>query len=188
MKKFIILLSAIVLTVSCSSDDSSNNNDDIIPQNLCQPTIPFLMEGRTLNYVVAGSSGSSLTIGACDPEQGFLVSRIAPFGNGTDLWRQNGDFLEVDSNNNGDYFSKNFKLNATVGETWTYTQPSGDVITREVISVDSTITVPAGTFTCTVISYQDSGTINTTYVFWDEQIGEIKEDAGFFTLELESYE
>ena len=141
-----------------------------------------------MTYAVNGNSaGAVLEFGNCDAN-GYYIDRAFGGLAGTDLYRQNGDFLEIDSNNDGDYFSITYKQNASLGDTWTYTQPSGDIVTREVISVDSTITVPAGTFTCKVISYQDSGTINTTYVFWDDQVGQIKEDAGFFVTELESYQ
>ena len=191
MKRHYILISLIVTSLffACSSDDSSNDDD---PQGQivggCDTTFPFLQTGRVMTYAVNGNSaGAVLEFGNCDAN-GYYIDRAFGGLAGTDLYRQNGDFLEIDSNNDGDYFSITYKQNASLGDTWTYTQPSGDIVTREVISVDSTITVPAGTFTCKVISYQDSGTINTTYVFWDDQVGQIKEDAGFFVTELESYQ
>ena len=182
MKKFLFPLFALALLCSCSSDDDSSGS-----QSFCDTTIPFLQEGRIMNYSINGTNSSVISIGSCSGN-GFQVSRTSPIGNGTDIWRQNGEFLEVDSNSNEDYYAKTYKLNASLGETWTHTQPDGDIVTHTVISVDSTITVGAGTFTCKVFSYQNSGTINTTHVFWDDAIGQIKEDAGFFIVELESYE
>lgn len=182
MKKILISLFVLAAMFSCSSDDSTNDS-----QNFCNTTIPFLQEGRTMNYAINGNSNSVIAIGSCS-ENGFQVSRTTPGASGIDIWRQNGEFLEVDSNSNEDYYAKTYKLNATLDETWTHTQIDGDVVTHTVVSVDSTITVPAGTFTCKVFSYQNSGTINTSYVFWDDAIGQIKEDAGFFVIELESIE
>ena len=182
MKKILIPFFAVALLFSCSSNDDSSGS-----QSTCDSTIPFLLEGRVMNYEFNGSSGTSITVGSCD-ETGFSIDRITPLGNGIDIWRQNGGFLEADSNGNGDYWAKIYKINATLGESWTHTQADGDIVTHTVISVDSTITVPAGTFTCKVFSYENSGTANTSYVFWDDAVGNIKEDAGFILLELESYQ
>tara|TARA_Y100000815_G_scaffold87805_1_gene76517 strand:- start:382 stop:933 length:552 start_codon:yes stop_codon:yes gene_type:complete len=182
MKNTLRALFIFTLLFSCSTEDDSNNS-----QNYCETDIPFLQSGRVMNYLYSGVSGTSITIGNCD-ENGYEVERISPFGTGTDIWRQNGDYLETDSNGNGDYWSKIYKLNAQLGDTWTHTQADGDEVTHTVISVDSTITVPAGTFTCKVFKYDNTGIINSSYVFWHDEIGNIKEDAGFLILELESYE
>ncbi len=182
MKKILFPLLALALIFSCSSEDDSNDSG-----NSCDSTIPFLQKGMTYNYAINGSNNSVIAIGDCS-ENGFEVTRTSPIGNGVDIWRQNGEFLEVDSNGNIDYWAKTYKLNASLGDSWTHTQPDGDIVTHTVISVDSTITVPAGTFTCKVFSYENTGTINTSYTFWDDTIGQIKEDAGFFVIELVSHE
>lgn len=184
MKKVLLSVFVLLIITSCSSNDDTSDSP---PQGFCDTTIPFLVEGRIMNYTFNTSSSASIAIGSCSGN-GFQVTRTTPLGNGIDIWRQNGEFLEVDSNGDEDYYAKTYKLNASLGETWTHTQSDGDVVTHTVISVDSTITVPAGTFTCKVFSYQNSGTINTSYTFWDDEIGQIKEDAGFVVLELESYE
>jgi hypothetical protein len=44
--------------------------------------------------------------------------------------------------------------------------------------------VTAGTYTCKVLSYTNTGIINTTYIFWDDEIGQIKA-TGFGAYELE---
>lgn len=183
MKNLLLSVFALLLITSCSSDDDTTNP----PQGFCDTTIPFLAESRVMNYTFNMSSQAIIAIGGCS-DNGFQITRTTPLGNGTDIWRQNGEFLEVDSNGNEDYYAKIYKLNASLGESWTHTQSDGDIVTHTVISVDSTITVPAGTFTCKVFSYENSGTINTSYVFWDDEVGQIKEDAGFVVLELESIE
>ncbi len=183
MKNILLSVFVLVLITSCSSNDDTSNSS----RGFCDTTIPFLIEGRTMNYTFNANSQASIAIGSCI-ENGYQITRITPLGNGTDIWRQNGEFLEVDSNGNEDYYAKTYKLNASLGETWTHTKSDGDIVTHSVISVDSTITVPAGTFTCKVFSYETSGTINTSYVFWHDEIGQIKEDAGFIVLELESFE
>ncbi|MCK7590561.1 hypothetical protein M0G43_08255 [Subsaxibacter sp. CAU 1640] len=180
---FMVLLFASVF-YSCSSDDSDSQNPSL---GGCITTIPFLTSDRTMTYSVNGNSGGAvLEFGNCD-ENGYYITRTIGSSTSTDLYRQNGDFLEVDSQNNGDYFAKVYKLNSQLGESWTHTQSDGTISTHEVVSVDSTITVPAGTFNCKVFSYTTSSIINTSYIFWDDQVGQIKEDAGFFIIELESY-
>mgnify|MGYP000314676212 CR=1 FL=1 len=187
MKKPLILFAAFLVLFSCSTDDSDNSN---APQSsFCDTTFPFIKEGRTLTYNF-GTFGTqtafgTIKIGSCINEEGFEVERDIPLGTGIDIWRQNGEFLEIDSNGDGDYWVKAYKKNPTLGETWEFPQPDGDIVTYKVISVDSTITVPAGTYTCKVLSYTNTGIINTTYIFWDDEIGQVKA-TGFGAYELES--
>lgn len=189
-KVFALGLAIASILASCSSDDSANPTTD------CESTIPFLHEGNQLEYAMTqfgfDSGTMKMRFGACNGE-GFLVTRemFNPTGDllstSVDLMKQDGDFLLVDSGNNGDYFSKNFKKNAALGETWVYTRSDGAVVTHEVIDIDSLITVPAGEFHCKVFKYTSSAAINESHVFWHEELGNIKEDAGFFTMELKSY-
>lgn len=193
MNKKVLVLSAALLVVlsSCSSDDSSSDSS----QN-CESTIPFLHQGNELVYDMKqfgfDVGTMKLTFGECNGN-GFLVTRGmfdmagAPVSSSVDLMKQNGDFLLIDSGNNGDYFSKNYKKNAVLGETWQYTKADNSVVTHEVVDIDSLITVPAGEFHCKVFKYTTSSTINESHVFWHDEIGNIKEDAGFMTMELKSY-
>lgn len=191
MKKItkIVCAMAVVAMASCSSDSSSSGDN-------CTSDIPFLQTGKTLNYKLSqfGYDAGTLrfTVGDC-AGSGFLVSRQAYDVNGTaaapvtDLWKQEGDFLLTDSNNNGDYFAKVYKKNATLGQTWSVTRPDGSIVTNEVVDIDSLVTVPAGSFHCIVYKYSTTSTINDSYVFWKDDVGNVMEDSGFFLLELMSY-
>jgi hypothetical protein len=193
MKKITKLIAALTLLigVGCSGDGDEASGDN------CISDIPFVQPGKsfTVNVTQFGMEAGTISfaIGECNGS-GFLVSRkiYNPSGDltnsATDLWKQKGEFLLTDSNNNGDYFSKIYKKGAVLGDTWQVTRPSdGAVITHEVIDMDSLITVPAGTFHCKVFKYTNSKTINDSHIFWHDEIGQIKEDAGFMTTELKTY-
>lgn len=191
MKKLLYNLFLISFLISCSSDDiASGGNSN------CDSSIPFLATGKTYNYTLtvlfAGNNTIKMTFEECNGED-FLIERILTNNqdqsvNYTDLMKQEGDYLLVDSNNDGNYFSKTYKKNAALGDIWTHTKDNGAIVTHEVIAVDSLVTVAAGTFNCKVFKYTSSSTINETFIFWHDDIGNIKEDTGgLFDLELVSY-
>lgn len=189
-KIFALGLAMVAILSSCSSDDSSDSTQS------CDSSIPFLQTGKEVNFDLTQfgfeSGTMKLTFGNCNGS-GFLVNRLvldpsgAQVSSSTDLMKQEGDFLLVDSSNNGDYFSKGYKKNMALGEIWQYTRPDNSVVTHEVIDLDSLITVPAGEFHCKVVKYTTTSAINESFVFWHDEIGNIKEDAGFFSMELRSY-
>lgn len=184
----------IAITIfNCSSDDSSNDD----PKN-CSSDISFLVEGRVMQYKITSlgfeTGEATLTFTGCNSD-GFLVERsILAYSTNetttaTDLWKEDGDFLVTDANYDNDYFAKIYKKNAQLGDIWTHARADGSLVTHEVIAVDSSITVPAGTFNCKVFKYSTETTINETFVSWNEDVGNIKEDGGgFFNLELTSFE
>ncbi len=193
MKSKILFLFSILLFVNCSSSDDDNDSQS----GECNTDIIFLEEGNTWNYKMSSFgieyASATLTVGQCNGE-GFLIDRTISSIDGTgsqtslDLWKQEGDFIYADANNDNDYFAKTYKKNATLGETWTHTKPDGTIVTHEVIAVDSTIVVPAGSFVCNVFKYSSDSAINETFVSWNEDIGNIKEDGdGWITIELLGY-
>ncbi len=99
----------------------------------------------------------------------------------------NGIYFKIDSNNNNDYFAKIYKKNATLGESWNVTRPDGSIVTHEVVDIDSLVTVPAGSFHCKVFKYTTTTAVNESFVFWNDEVGNIMEDAGFFKLELKTH-
>jgi hypothetical protein len=181
----------MISLIGCSGDDDSSS-----ASSSCDSTIPFFQTGKTFTYSVnqfgfdAGTL--KLTYGTCNGS-GYLVTRETFDTAGslvlsaTDLHKQEGDFLLSDSNNNNDYFAKIYKKNAALGDVWTVTRPDNSVVTHEVIAVDELVTVPAGTFTCKVFRFTTTSTVNESLVYWNDEVGNIKEDAGFLTLELLSY-
>lgn len=184
-----LLISLSVFVLSCS-------NGETAAPGSCYSSIPFLVTGKTFTYKSTqfGFDAGTIkfTVGECNGT-GFLVLRQQFSTTGVeqtsaiDLWKQDGDFLLSDSSFNGDYFSKIYKKNAALGETWEVTRPDGSIVTHEVVDIDSLITVPAGEFHCKVFKYSTTSAINESHIFWVDGIGQIKEDAGFVINELQSY-
>ena len=186
---FVMLLAL----TSCSSDDATPTTETTSEN--CVSDIGFFQPAKTRLYNVkqfgfeAGTM--RLTVGDCNGN-GYTVARVTTDLAGasqtaTDLWKQDGDFLLSDAGNDGDYFSKLYKKNAQLNETWSVTRPNGSVVTHKVIDMDSLISVPAGSFHCKVYKYNTSTAINDSYIFWNDEVGQIKEDAGFLSIELKSY-
>jgi hypothetical protein len=189
VNSIVFLLPFLALVASCTNSDSAASGS-------CNSSIPFLETGKTFTYKSTqfGFDAGTIkfTVGECNGT-GFLVSRKqyttagVEQSSATDLWKQDGDFLLSDSNNNGDYFSKIYKKNASLGDTWNVTRTDGSIVTHEVVDVDSLITVPAGEFHCKVFKYSTTSAINESHIFWVDGIGQIKEDAVFIINELQSY-
>ena len=99
------------------------------------------------------------------------------------MW-QDGVWLTHDIDNDGDHFRKIYKKDAQLGDTWTETAEDGATVIHEVTDMDSLISVPAGDFHCKVYHYQKSDVFNDSYIFWNDEYGQIMEDAGFFQIKL----
>lgn len=173
---------------SCSSDDGDGNN-----AGNCDSNIPFFQTGKYQKYnvtqfgMLAGTM--KLTFGDC---AGDGLSTVMEFRNTANVvtqtvpnkfW-QDGVFLTGDANNDGVDFHKIYKKDAQLNDTWTETDDDGAIITHTVVDMDSVVTVPAGTFHCKVYKRVKSDIINTSHLFWHDEIGQIMEDAEFVKLEL----
>lgn len=162
--------------------------------NCSKTNITFLKEGNSWKYktyTFGFESGElALSVNGSNGD-GFLTeTTVLSIANNesitsTGLWRESGDFLLADAGDNKN--AKIYKKNAQLGDTWMHDQADGGVSTHEVVALDSTITVPAGTFKCIVYKYSATDIINESHVFWNDEVGNIKEDAGFFSFELLEY-
>lgn len=171
--------------ISCSSSDDSETTGS------CEFDIPFAVEGNkwTLDVSTFGVSQGQLEveIGACG-SSGLSVVITGPTGSITNRWKQEDGYLWTDANDAENGFNRFYKKNAIVGDVFSYTRNSGATSEREVIAVDSMITVPAGTFACDVYRIVRSDVINETISMWNHDVGEIKSDSGFSIIELASYD
>lgn len=180
-------------TISCNSDDDNSNPIMPVATGNCTTTIPFFQTGKFAKYKLTqfGSNAGTmkLTYGACGGNG--LISTME-FRNTANVvtqtipnrfW-QDGVWLLNDPNNNGAPFFKLYKKDAALNDSWSETDEDGDVITHTVTDIDSLITVPAGSFHCKVYKYEKSDIINESYIFWNDQYGQIMEDAGFYKSEL----
>lgn len=185
------LLALALGLFSCSGDDGGN------PTNgNCETDVAWLQSGKFVSYRLSqfGMEGGTmkLSFGNCNGN-GFVTTRQMIQMDGTvvstsqDLVFEDGNFIKNDVGSNGGYASTLYKKNAALGDIWEETNDNGSVITHEVIDIDSTITVPAGTFNCKVYKYTSSTAINDSYIFWNDEVGQVMEDAGFFKLELKEH-
>ncbi|WMI69156.1 hypothetical protein [Mangrovimonas sp. YM274] len=193
MKTKFALLLAISLFFNCSTDDGDSS-----ATSNCETDIPFLQEGNSWTYqmtVFGFENGeASMTVGQCNGA-GYEVERVVPnlstgqLETGTDLWMQDGDYLINEVGNGSGTLAEIYKKNVSVGDVWTYTRGDGHTVTHEVVAVDSLITVPAGTFSCNVFKHTTTSAFNETFVCWNDDFGNIKEDGmGWFNLELINYQ
>ena len=186
MKLRIFAITILLLAFNCSSSDDNNEN----PNATCEFDIPFVVEGYlwTSNVTQFGFDGGQITnelIGCGD--NGMQVRLTSPTGNITSNWKQEGGYLWTDANDAVDGFNRFYKIDAEVGDTFSYTRNSGAVYTTEVIAIDSMITVPAGTFPCDVYKRTSTSIINEIFTFWNHDVGQIKSDSGLTVFELASY-
>lgn len=185
MKKILFPLLVLALVFSCSSDDDSSGS-----QNACDFDIPFIVEGNkwTMNVTQFGFDAGQITneLMTCG-ESGMEVLITAPNGSLTNNWKQEGGYLWTDANDAVDDYNRFYKINAVLGDVFEYTRNDGTVSTTEVIAIDSTITVPAGTFVCDVYKKTSTSVINETFTMWNHEVGQIKSDSGFSKFELDSY-
>jgi len=182
-----ILFAFLALSiVSCSSDNEPENPSS----SSCEFDIPFVAEGNlwTVNVTTFGSSTVQITneIIGCE-EGGLKVEITGPDGSITNFWKQEDGYLWTDANNAENGFNRFYKKDASVGETFSYTRNDGTFVTREVIAIDSMITVPAGTFVCDVYKRTATNIINENIIMWNHEVGQIKSDSGFSVSELASY-
>ncbi|RZJ71431.1 hypothetical protein [Flavobacterium sp.] len=193
MKNFtkITLAALAAVMMSCSGDDSGS------PANgSCETDVAWLQSGKFVDYKLSqfgfDAGSMKMSFGNCNGD-GFVTTREMRDPNGTvvsttsDLIFQDGNFVKNDVGSDGIDITTLYKKNAALGDIWTETRTDGRVITHEVVNMDSTVTVPAGTFHCKVYKYTTSTAANESYIFWSDEIGQIMEDAGFFKLELQNH-
>ncbi len=173
---------------SCSSDSDGGSGT-----GNCDSDIPFFQTGKFEKYKVTqfGFDGGSmkLTFGDCNGSglistMEFRDASNAVTGNVTNKFWQDGVYLINDANNDGVDFERIYKKDAALNDSWTDNDADGAVITHTVVDMDSLITVPAGSFHCKVYHYEKSDIINDSYIFWNDETGQIMEDAGFYKMEL----
>ena len=182
----------LLVTISFFSCSDDNDSDDVSSCN--DSVIPFLKKGNTWTYNIKSlgidNGQLTLTVKNCTGD-GFAVDMLATDSTFDEIltndafWKETDDFILADVADN--VGAKMFRKNAQLGDTWSYTQGDRGITTHEVIKIDSVVTVPAGTFTCKVYKYTATDIFNESFVFWNDEIGQIKEDAGFVSTELASY-
>lgn len=176
---------------SCSSDSDSN------PSGSCESDIQFFQTGKTYNYALTqfgfDAGTMQMAFGACNGDGVFSVLRTFEdaagneTGSQTDKMKIDGNFLAIDVANSENFYERLYKKNPQLGDVWEDTKADGTIYRHEVIDLDSIVTVPAGTFHCVVYKGNSSTTINDKFLFWNDEVGHVMEDSGFWTMKMISH-
>jgi hypothetical protein len=187
--KFLALLLSVVL-FSCNKDDDSSGSLS------CNTGVPFIQSGKylfyNLNQFGFESGQMKLEYGNCDGNGIYNLNRKYYDLNGSITLEQNdkikfeNGYMAINIEDNEEFYERLYKLNPSLNDSWSDTKADGTTYTRTVVDLDSLVSTPAGSFNCKVYLFSSS-TGSESYIFWNDQIGEIFEDAGFFTLKLDNY-
>ena len=180
MKRISIFLFLFILFTSCESSDTKS--------------FSFMEKGNKWNYSFliegATSEGSySYEITSSDEDGYFYLNYTDPMGSVNEdwYWYANDEFFADESGAEQDYwFPMVFTVN-TVGKKWTSPVDDDELgtLTREIVSVTETVTVPAGTFTnCVKIRQICSADVNIINYIWVSMTDGIvkKESTGWMDI------
>ena len=181
----VLSLFTILLVASCKKNDSSSNN------TACTNNAsPWLADGHKNAYKVTDVNGvhiaDSLFINYLSDSAGIFKTSSA-YDNGAPTY----SYLQCCGNSiySGQVSSlsdrqETYRLTGNVGETWTNTQTSNGGIqittTNTISALNTSVTVPKGTFSCTKITAVSSYTYLgvpyslTTDFYLDAQKGIVK--------------
>lgn len=177
MSSFIVLFG--FLSVSCEKESPDNDQS--------ASGIPFFKSGNTWTYkmtIDGKNAPSDITykLQSID-EDGYctILFTTSSTSHTEYVWYANHDFFADESGSEPEYwFPLLFKNGNAVGKKWTAPVEDDDLgkITREILSISETITIPSGTFSnCVKVKEtfaNDAKIIN--YYFLSEQNGILKKE------------
>jgi len=150
MRKILLIVATFLLVVACSKDDVNEPKEPKPSLEQIEKNFPFLKVGHSWTYKYGSGHKNTYTFNEIIFFRGYAIYRFE-----TDSLRNWYEFLATDSTVLLSAMDNLlFKESYTVGEKWPnlYTWPlygtPGTIsyITREVVSINETITVEAGTF------------------------------------------
>lgn len=176
--KFIpVLFFAAILVSSCEKSNSTTCDSS---------RFPFLQTGHRLTYSIYGFLSGSFTpedyvfnIGSKDANDNYLLT-FDPNPNLSSALltpqyrRACGSKLSAGAVPVLDDANCSMDLDVAAGGSWTKQGTNGITTTYRVIADNVPITVQAGTYNCKVLTYRQTGGINTDSIFWNNQVGYVK--------------
>jgi len=179
MKKIVLLLSATLLITSC--DLLKTGKDDV-------SAFPFLKTGYQWNYsfLIEGAASEgyySYKILSSDGDGFYNIEYTNPMNVTSDdmYWYADDEFFADESGADPDLWFPVVYTDNSVGKSWVSPVDDEDLgtITRRIISVDETVTVPAGTFdNCVKIKETFSGDANVVNYIWvNRETGIVKKES-----------
>ncbi|MBL0358711.1 MAG: hypothetical protein IPP72_18425 [Chitinophagaceae bacterium] len=181
-KKRLSLLPLLLLLAvsSCKKDDAPSNTNT---------SIPYLKIGNKWIYNITGGFTSYTTttneITAVNNGVYTLATKFdTDPGANAYLYGDNGYLNWYDEGQSKGANQKVLKYNnLNVGNTWTRITAS-ETYTHECLSVNESVTVPAGTFICKKIKVTFANAFNEQTTYWSDDFGQVKVDNLFFSVEL----
>jgi len=167
MKKIVLLLSVAFLITSCDllkTDEDDNTSFSFLKTGY-QWNYSFLIEGAAsegyFSYKILSSDGTGY----------YNIEYTNPMNvASTDMyWYANDKFFADESGSESDLWFPVFYSDNNVGKSWTSPVDDEDLgtITRQIVSVSESVTVPAGTFdNCVKIKETFSGDANVINYIW----------------------
>ncbi len=183
MKWLLLSLTVLMVFSSCKKDNPDGSN---------QPTdIAFLRVGNKWVYNITGgfTSYSTTTNELISVNNGTY--KMATWFDDTQgasvyLYGQGGYLCWYDEGLSKGANQQLYKYqNAVVGDTWTRITPT-ETYHHECLSVNESVTVPAGTFICKKIKVTFENSFNDQTTYWNDTYGQIKVDNLLFSTELAS--
>jgi hypothetical protein len=182
---FILVLFALISFNSCKKESTDNQSST--------PTtpIPYLAIGNKWVYNVTGgiTGYSTFTKQIISNNNGVYVSSTLWDNTAGTAVYEYSDHGFLDTYDEGETQGANQHLveytNPKVGDTWTRITPS-ETYYHTMVSIDTSITVAAGTFVCNAVKTEFKNAFNDQYTYWSNQYGQIKIDGLELSTELAS--
>lgn len=195
MKKFykvsLILLALSILVFNGCEDKTTD--PPAVDNNFT-----FAKVGNKWTYKVTSESHISDMTQEIIKDMGNHIYKVetiyqgASFGTVYLFWYVNGEEISFNSDSTG--ISKNFMFDSSTEVNKTYMSiveyspflQRGDTVYAKILSLDESVTVPAGTFSCIKIQVWGGTTssMSESMVYFNRKVGQIKQTSAQMNLEL----
>lgn len=183
------------LTSDKESDKKENTNTTETPNNNvtaapCTTSIPYMKEGFVAEYGIysgANEVGSQVFENNCF-DNTLVRTKTFEFkgakSTSFEMTKIENNFIHIKENNDN-FYSKIYQQNCVKGSKWQVEKPRGATSYYEVMEVDSTVTVPAGTYSCKLIRRTDTDSSLPEFYLFNEEVGLVSQKLLFYgTLKL----
>lgn len=186
----LLLCLAVLATVfaACKKDNTTANNG----HTNCTNTFPYVANGHTMRYAITFTFSDDTvftqTITSTTTSGVYQATNVSDQGNYNNTGYlqpcsgklyDGSSIADVQSTNNYQRVSS-----GNAGDTWTETVGQ-TVYEYAILSNNVPVTVPAGTFSCTKMTYHQRNTVNTDTIYFSPSAGEVKYDGFALSYELE---
>ncbi len=191
MKTIKLLLCLAVLATAfsaCKKDNTTANG-----HSNCTNTFPYVAAGHSLRYAITFtfSDDTVLTVTFANTSTSgvYQATNVSDQGNynATGYLQPCSGKLYDGSSIADVQTTANYERvsSGSTGDAWTETVGQS-VYEYAILGTNVPVTVPAGTFTCTKMTYHQRNTFNTDTIYFSPAAGDVKYDGFLLSYELES--